>query len=207
MVIKNLLINKWVIRRVNYPLLVIVSPTQTRYLCHKKFKTNNIMAKIAIIYGSTMGNTESAASQIAKALTSHEVSLINVSDMTADTLNSYSNLILGTSTWGCGDLQDDWECELSTLKDAELSGKVVALFGCGDSDSYPDTFVDGIGTLYEAAKASGATIIGQVADDYSYSSSTAVVDGEFVGLPIDDNSSNNNERIAAWCESISSKFN
>ncbi len=166
------------------------------------------MAKITIIYGSTMGNTESAASQIAAALSSHEVSTINVSDMTADTLAECSNLILGTSTWGAGDLQDDWECELSTLQSTDLSGKVVALFGCGDAGSYPDTFVDGIGTLYEAAKAAGATIVGSVADDYSYSSSTAVVDGEFVGLPLDDDSAEKNDgRVAAWCESITSKFN
>ncbi len=166
------------------------------------------MAKIAIIFGSTMGNTESAASQIAKALTSHDVSLINVSDMTAETLNDYTNLILGTSTWGLGDLQDDWESELSTLKSADLSGKTVALFGCGDAGSYPDTFVDGIGTLYEAIKEAGATVVGSVADDYSYSSSTAVVDGEFVGLPLDDDSASKNDaRIAAWCDSVTSKFN
>ncbi len=166
------------------------------------------MAKIAIIYGSTMGNTESAASQIAEALSLHDVTLIGVADMTAETLNSYSNLILGTSTWGSGDLQDDWDCEISTLQSADLSGKTVALFGCGDAGSYPDTFVDGIGTLYEAAKSAGATIVGSVADDYSYSSSSAVGDGEFVGLPLDDNTDDkNDDRIAAWCESITSKFN
>ncbi|MFI3269828.1 MAG: flavodoxin [Rikenellaceae bacterium] len=166
------------------------------------------MAKIAIIFGSTMGNTESAASQIAANLSSHDVTLVNVSDMTADTLNDYSNLILGSSTWGCGDLQDDWECELSTLKSADLTGKTVALFGCGDAASYPDTFVDAIGTLYEAAAEAGATIVGSVTDDYSYSASIAVIDGEFVGLPLDDDSADkNDERMAAWCEAISSKFN
>ncbi|MFI3319089.1 MAG: flavodoxin [Rikenellaceae bacterium] len=166
------------------------------------------MAKIVIIYGSTMGNTESAASQIAEALSSHDVIVMNVSEMNSDTLKDYSNIILGTSTWGCGDLQDDWECEISTLKAAELSGKTVALFGCGDAGSYPDTFVDGIGTLYEVVKEAGATVVGSVADDYSYSASTAIVDGEFVGLPLDDDSADYNDgRVAAWCESISSKFN
>lgn len=166
------------------------------------------MAKIAIIYGSTTGNTESAASQIASELSSHDVTQISVSDMTSDILNQYSNFIFGTSTWGCGDLQDEWDCELSTLESADLSGKTVALFGCGDAGSYPDTFVDGIGTLYEAVKGAGATVVGSVADDYSYSSSTAVVDGEFVGLPLDDDSADqNDDRIVAWCASISEKFN
>ncbi len=166
------------------------------------------MAKIAIIYGSTMGNTESAAALIESALSSHEVKTINVSNMSSETLSEYSNLILGTSTWGCGDLQDDWECEISTLQDADLNGKTVALFGCGDAGSYPDSFVDGIGTLYEAAKGAGATIIGSVEDNYSYSSSTAVVDGRFVGLPLDDGMADeNDDRIVAWCESITSEFN
>ncbi|MFI3278310.1 MAG: flavodoxin FldA [Rikenellaceae bacterium] len=166
------------------------------------------MAKIAIIYGSTTGNTESAATQIAEALSSHEVETMDVSSLSAATLEQYSNLIIGASTWGCGDLQDDWDAELSTLKGADLSGKKVAIFGCGDSGSYPDSFVDGIGTLYEAATAAGAEIIGKVpASDYSYSSSIAEVEGEFVGLPLDDDSMDkNDDRIASWVESISPLF-
>ncbi len=166
------------------------------------------MAKIVIVYGSTTGNTESAASQIAEALSSHEVETIDVSSLTASTFEDNSNFILGASTWGCGDLQDDWESELSTLQSAQLSGKKVAIFGCGDSGSYPDSFVDAIGTLYEAASAAGAEVIGKVSTaDYSYSSSVAEVDDEFVGLPIDDDSmGKNDERISAWVEAISPLF-
>ena len=36
--------------------------------------------------------------------------------------------------------QDDWYDGVKTLKSAGLAGKTVALFGCGDSESYPDTF-------------------------------------------------------------------
>ncbi len=167
------------------------------------------MAKIALIYGSTTGNTQSAAQEIESALSAHEVTSIEVSEMSASTLEEYSNLILGTSTWGCGDLQDDWDCELSTLSSADLSGKTVALFGSGDSASYPDTFVDGMGTLYQAVVAAGATVVGQTsASGYSHSDSTAEVDGQFVGLALDDDTMDENSgKIEAWAGQISSLFN
>lgn len=46
------------------------------------------------------------------------------------------------------------------IKSADLSSKSIALFGCGDSDSYGDTFCDGIGVLYEDLKDSGCTFLG-----------------------------------------------
>ena len=46
-------------------------------------------------------------------------------------------------------MQDDWYDGVKVLKSADLSMKFVALFGCGDSESYCDTFCDGIGVLYE----------------------------------------------------------
>lgn len=119
-------------------------------------------------------------------------------------------LVLGTSTWGDGELQDDWYDGVKVLKSADLSMKFVALFGCGDSDSYCDTFCDGIGVLYEDLKDSGCTFLGNKVstDGYSFSSSIAVVDGAFVGLPLDEvNESNKTaERIDAWIAEIKSKL-
>ncbi len=125
--------------------------------------------------------------------------------MTADTIASHEVLILGTSTWGAGELQDDWYDGVETLKAADLSGKTVALFGCGDSSSYCDTFCDGIGIIYEAVKGAGATVVGSVSiDGYSFDESVAVVDGVFVGLALDNDNEDDKteERIDAWIESI-----
>jgi flavodoxin len=108
------------------------------------------------------------------------------------------------------ELQDDWYDGVKVLKSADLSMKFVALFGCGDSDSYCDTFCDGIGVLYEDLKDSGCTFLGNKVstDGYSFSSSIAVVDGAFVGLPLDEvNESNKTaERIDAWTAEIKSKL-
>lgn len=160
------------------------------------------MKNTIVIYGSSTGTCESIAEKIAAAL---GVNAIDVAKMTTETVAEHDNLILGTSTWGAGELQDDWYDGLNVLRDADLSGKTVALFGCGDAASYSDTFVGGIGELYNAIKNSGASFIGKVATDgYEFDDSEAVVDGMFIGLPLDDINEEHktDERINAWVADI-----
>lgn len=165
------------------------------------------MSTITIIYGSTMGNTKSAADDIAAALSAHNVNTLDVSKASKEIFESAEVLLLGSSTWGLGDLQDDWDMVIDKLSSSSLSGKKVALFGCGDADSYCDTFVDAIGILYEAVVEAGATVIGKTSTDgYGHSLSRAEVDGEFVGLALNDSDSDNDAKIAAWVESICSQL-
>ena len=59
--------------------------------------------------------------------------------------------------------------------------------------------------LYDAAKAGGATLVGEVEiDGYTFDDSDAVVDNKFVGLALDDiNEDDRTEsRIDAWLEQI-----
>jgi flavodoxin I len=145
------------------------------------------MKKTGIFYGSTTGTTESVARLIAEKLGVSPADVHDVSKLDAALAESYEALILGTSTWGDGELQDDWYDGIKVLKNANLSGKTIALFGCGDSESYSDTFCDGMGILFEDLKDSGCTFVGAVSDsDYTYASSVAVADGKFVGLALDD---------------------
>ena len=115
-----------------------------------------------VIYGSSTGTCEAIAEKIASKL---GCEALNVQDLTADIVNANQNLILGTSTWGAGELQDDWYDGLKVLQGADLSGKTIALFGCGDCESYSDTFVGGIGELYNGIKSSGARFVGAVDTD------------------------------------------
>jgi len=62
---------------------------------------------IAIIYGSSGGATEGVAKMIKDKL-ALEVDLLDIGRIKMDKLSEYSHLILGTSTWGEGELQDDW---------------------------------------------------------------------------------------------------
>ncbi len=167
------------------------------------------MKKTGVFYGSTTGTTESVARTIAEKLGIPSSDVYDVSKMTADVAGSYEALILGTSTWGNGELQDDWYDGIKVLKGMDLSGKTVALFGCGDSESYSDTFCDGMGILFEDLKNSGCRFIGAVPDaDYTYSSSIAVTDRNFVGLAIDDinESDKTDERVTDWTEKLKTEL-
>ena len=163
------------------------------------------MGKTAIIYGSTTGTTEDIAGRIASKLNIAQGDIYEISNVTADTVAGYDTLLLGSSTWGSGDLQDDWYDGIETLKGADLAGKKIALFGCGDSSSYSDTFCSALGTIYNDLKDSGATFVGSVdPSDYTFDGSDAVVDGQFVGLPIDEvnESDKTDERISNWVASL-----
>ena len=163
------------------------------------------MKKTGVFYGSSTGTCEELANQIAKKLGVSSTDVHSVDKMTADKIKEYEVLVLGTSTWGDGELQDDWNDAVETLKKMDLSGKTVALFGCGDSESYSDTFCDGMGILYEDLKDSQCKFIGFVPDtNYTYNSSVSAVDGHFVGLAIDDvnEGDKTDERVSAWTDEI-----
>lgn len=160
------------------------------------------MSKTLVVYGSTTGTCESIAQTLGDQLGAE---VINVSDLTANQLAEADNIVLGTSTWGAGELQDDWYDGVNVVKSANLSGKRVALFGCGDSASYSDTFCGGMKELYDAAVAAGATVVGAVpTDGYTFDDSDAVVDGQFVGLALDDVNEDDktSERISAWLPAL-----
>ncbi len=159
------------------------------------------MSKI-VVYGSTTGTTEAIASKIAEALGAE---CINVSELSADVIAANDTLVLGSSTWGCGELQDDWYDGVEKLKSADLKGKKIAIFGCGDSSSYSDTFCDAMGIIYNDIKDSGATFVGQVSTDgYTFDASASVQDGKFVGLALDDVNEGHltDDRIKAWVATI-----
>lgn len=160
------------------------------------------MKKTIVVFGSSTGTCEGIANDIAGKL---GVEAVNVQELDADKIADNDNLLLGTSTWGVGEVQDDWYDGLKVIKGADLSGKTVALFGCGDSCSYSDSFCGGMAELYSAVKEAGAKVIGQVdAADYTYDDSEAVQDGKFVGLALDNDNeeSKTAERIDAWIEAI-----
>ncbi len=163
------------------------------------------MKKTCIIYGSSTGTCQAVAEKIADILGVSSDDVIDVANISQSTTDAYSNLFLGTSTWGAGELQDDWYDGLECLKKANLKDKTIALFGCGDSESYGDTFCSAIGEIYNVLKDSGARFVGAVSTDgYTYDDSAAVIDGCFVGLAIDEvnEPDKTDSRICAWIDEI-----
>ena len=163
------------------------------------------MNKTCIIFGSSTGTCEELASRIAGKLGVDSSDILEAASISPEQLDGYQNLILGTSTWGAGELQDDWYDGIAVIKKTNLSGKTVAIFGCGDSESYSDTFCGAMAELYNAAKEAGANVIGSVSTEgYTFNDSDAVIDGKFIGLPLDEVNEDNktDERIDAWVSEI-----
>lgn len=164
---------------------------------------------VGIIYGSNGGGTESIAEMIQNKL-GLESELHDVGTIDMDKLNEYTHLILGTSTWGEGDLQDDWDDVFDEYKSVEFGGKTVAFFGTGDQEGYPDNFVDAMGVLHEVAVNNGATIVGDnwSTDGYEFDESTAIENDAFIGLAIDEDNQDDltEERVDKWIEIIKPHF-
>ena len=167
------------------------------------------MQNIGIFYGSSSGNSEYAAEQIQKEFGADVATIINVSSAKATDLDKYSNIIFGCSTLEIGELEYDFEDFMPQIKAANLEGKKVAIYGLGDQESYPDSFVDSIGIIYEALQDKGCEIIGSVSTDgYSYDESRGEIDGQFKGLPLDEDNQNDltTERIKDWVENLKKEF-
>lgn len=160
------------------------------------------MSNVAIVYGTSAGTTE----EVAKKIQAHfeGVDLYNAESVNPDDLMKYNYLIFGASTTGVGDLQDDWDILLPKVEKLDLSNKIVALFGLGDSASFSTSFAGGMYPIYKALKGK-TNIVGAVsADGYTFDDSEALVDGRFVGLALDEDNEYDltDERIENWVKEL-----
>lgn len=166
------------------------------------------MKSIGIFYGSSTGQTEMVAEKLQSLLGETQADIFNVDSATKKDLENYPYLILGTPTWGVGEMQDDWEDFSEVLDKANLKGKKIALFGLGDQDTYPDSFADGVGVLYEKLKDK-ATIVGNWPKaGYVFHESEAFRNNAFVGLILDQENQADKtiERLTKWVEILKKEF-
>ncbi len=168
------------------------------------------MQNVGIFYGSDTGNTEDVAKLLQKEFGADKVQIFDVANAKAADMAQFTNLIFGSSTWGEGDMQEDFEDFIPEIKSANMEGKKVAIFGCGDQEAYADSFVDAIGLIYEALDGKGCEVVGKVStDSYEYDESQAEIDGQFVGLPLDEDNESNltADRIKKWVAQLKKEFN
>ena len=161
---------------------------------------------IGIFYGSSTGNTKDVAVKLQGALGGD---LHNITNVDSDTIAGYERIVFATSTWGAGDLQDDWEDFLPNLDDIDFAGKRVAILGLGDQENYGDTFVDGMAILADKVEERGGTIVGHTSTDgYTYDNSEAERDAKFVGLVIDEDNQSDltDHRISSWSAQLKTAF-
>ncbi|MFG1429917.1 flavodoxin FldA [Xanthobacter sp. V2C-8] len=157
---------------------------------------------VTVIFGSDGGATKGVASKISKKCQGRSVDIKAASK--AD-FEGCDLLILGSPTYGDGTLQTDWEENIDKLRSANIQGKKVALFGTGDQATYPESFVDAMGILYDEVIGLGAEVVGFTdTAGYDYSGSTAERDGQFVGLALDQDgqSGMTEKRVTAWLSKL-----
>lgn len=175
------------------------------------------MNKIGIFFGTDTGTTRLIAKKMAKRLDGLADKPLNVNRIELETMLQYDFLILGTPTYGHGQLPGidtnikagSWQEFLPGLERTDMKGKTVALYGLGNQEKYPERFADSLFYLYEAIKNAGATIVGDWSTDgYNFDFSRAEVDGRFVGLVIDNNSQGmeTEGRIDEWLQNITPYF-
>lgn len=162
------------------------------------------MTEFGIFYGSSTGMTAEVAQEIATKLGVDSADVHDVAKTSPDVVGDYDTLILGSSTWGAGDLQDSWYDFLDGLEVLDLKGKKIALFGCGD-ETMSDTFCGALGILYSRLQITGASFIGYFpADCYDFTESPAFIDGVYVGLLLDNINKEelSADRINDWCAQV-----
>jgi len=171
------------------------------------------MAKIGIFFGTDTGRTRLIAKQMAKKLGDAADAPVNIGRATLADFLAYEALILGSPTLGDGELpgqsvglsQPSWEEFLPQLAGADLSGKVIAIYGLGDQKKYPDEFVDAIGLIHDVVVAAGARVIGRwPVAGYEFNISQAQDGEHFLGLAIDQINQPllTEERVNSWLEQI-----
>ncbi|OAN36333.1 flavodoxin [Chloroflexus islandicus] len=165
---------------------------------------------IVVVYGSSTNNTKDAATLIAETLrskTTLPVDLIDVAILKRDLrpLLAYWVWIIGCPTWNIGELQDDWYDAFPQFDQLDLHGTIVALFGFGDQQGYPDTFQDALGLIGRKVRERGATIIGRwPTAGYDFYHSLGVEDGMFFGLALDyeNEDDKTTDRIQTWVNQL-----
>ena len=164
--------------------------------------------KIGIFYGSSTGQTEMVAEKLQQLFGEENADLLNVDMASEKDLEHYPYLILGTPTWGIGEMQDDWEDFAEILDKADLKGKKVALFGLGDQDTYPDSFADGVGMLFDRINARTEVVGAWPKAGYIFHESEALRGNQFVGLILDqeNQASKTIERLEKWVEALKKEF-
>ncbi|GAB1257779.1 flavodoxin [Aurantivibrio plasticivorans] len=172
------------------------------------------MNKIGMFFGTETGTTRLIAKKLHKLIGDENAAKpINVNRINAEDFMQYDAYILGTPSYGVGDipglsagcLERNWEEFLDVLGRQDLSGKCCAFYGLGAQERYSERFASSLIALYRVFESMGATMIGDWSTDgYTFESSASVVDGRFVGLVIDQRtqSMETATRLEQWTQQV-----
>ncbi len=167
--------------------------------------------KIVILYGTLTGNTKKIAFIIYNKIKNfYFTKIYNIKKCNLNMLHIFNILILGTSTWFYGKIQNDWKNFLLNYKCINLNNKFIALFGCGNQKLYINTFCDGIYKLYKVFVNDKNILLGFWYNiNYNFIYSKALLNKNyFLGLLLDLDNQNKftNTRINIWVSNLLVNF-
>lgn len=165
---------------------------------------------VGVYYDSSTGNTETVAGYIGSAV---GVDPQYIADTSEEEMKSADGLIVGAPTWHTGADSErsgtSWDEWLyNTLPNMDLKDKKVAIFGCGDQESYGDYYCDAAGELYDCFTKAGCKVYGFTSTEgYNHVDSKAEKDGKFVGVMFDEDNQYDlsEERATKWVEQLKSE--
>ena len=91
------------------------------------------------------------------------------------------------------------------IEKPDFTGKTIALFGAADQVSHGKHFAGALQIMCDHFEKLGATVVGEFPiEGYSFEHCSAVRNGKFVGLPIDEinQSDLTEDRITQWVETL-----
>ncbi|WP_347987315.1 flavodoxin [Methylomonas sp. AM2-LC] len=172
------------------------------------------MSKIGIFFGTDTGSTRLVAKKIysllGEALADKPK---NINRTSVVELLQYDALILGTPSYGVGDLpglavgcqEANWAEFVPLLDDVDLTGKKIALFGLGHQERYASRFASSLMQLYQVFYGHGADMVGRWSTEgYQFEHSKAIIDNQFVGLVLDQRGQPHltDERLQIWLATV-----
>jgi flavodoxin I len=168
------------------------------------------MSKIAIFFGPKDGSVHRVAKLVASKLGEDKTQLIHVNNASSDDLAGYGKIIFGISTvgketWDQKFSNADWAKFMPIVSDFDFKGKKIAIFGLGDHVTYAYHFVNSLGTLAKIVLQNGGELIGRVSPEgYDFQDSEALENGEFLGLPVDEDFEPEltDKRVSEWVEKL-----
>ena len=97
---------------------------------------------------------------------------------------------------------------IDNLPGLDFSEKKLAMFGLGDQKEYPESFVDGLGTLYCRLPDKSCVVGKWPSAGYDFYFSLANKDGKFIGLVIDEHSQKDqtDARVKKWVTQLKKEF-
>ena len=100
------------------------------------FLSGLYMKEVALFYGTYTGVTGEVAQKIVNELGADKVDIYNISK-DGDKMEQYQKLIIGTSTWSIGELQEDWNDFMPKLQKMDFRQATAEALSPGGGRTHP----------------------------------------------------------------------